>query len=609
MGRVKHKKEARASRAMSLTPPINSTVLESRLLGHTKLMKDLLDRGLTYRSLPLNVLKTIVADWQIAGMPVPPSALALVHEHTQETLSRRPAPIWLDPLKMRSIRGDEEQLPYAPVDTREAAIGQNINPKTGMPAPGMGAAATPAVTGARLFTTSSAIPYTPQYRYTKPLGVGQWLPPWMVEGEQANQFVKTPPRAVRPMGVGVRPGFTGRFDRPPVLPSYVPPHNVMLPQTPAASQLPYAHRPMGEAAAIARYGGTRPSAAVNLPMQNLPPVHRAAAGSAEAAPGKGPRRPERPAMLPSYIPARDAMLPRVPDPSQLPYAHRPVGEAAAIARYGGAGPAIAALDFEGMQPIEVPEELAVIPPPIPDRAKKPVIKRRGEVPDAPSALGTSRLTQGDVLKNWESSRSGQGTVMNRIYGFRHKRDLAEQRMTALSERTKPTLTEQSRKVRAEEEERPAKRRTPMPRPPLEPPMRPTPKASARRPKASLTEGRTKIRAEEEERPIKRTKPVLSEESRKVRATEGEFATRAERRRSPAMDAILQVAAYPLTTLAAPLVQDEDEDAAGSPPKGKREKRKPSAYSPKKLGGSPKKGSPKKKLSVSEKARKLRLGHK
>lgn len=569
MGRVKRKKEARVSRAMSLTPPINSTVLESRLLGHTKLMKDLLDRGLTYRSLPLNVLKTIVADWQIAGMPVPPSALALVHEHTQETLSRRPAPIWLDPLKMRSIRGDEDQLPYAPIDSREAAIMHNINPKTGMPAPGTGA--TPAVTGARLFTTSSAIPYTPQYRYTKPLGVGQWLPPWMTEGEQPNQFVKTPPRPVRPMGVGVRPGFNGRFEQAPVLPSYVPSRNSMLPQVPPASQLPYAHRPMGEAAAIARYGGAGPAIAA-LDFAAIRPIG-----------------------VPTF------------------------------------------LDSSAMQPISIPRDFdsappidrSTKPPRVPDRAKKPVLRRR--LPDAPSALGTSRLTQDDVLKNLESSRSGQGTVMNRIYGFRHKRDLAEQRMSALPERTKPTLTEQSRKVRAEEEERPAKRRTPTPRPPLVPPVRPKPKTLPRptrplpdtpnaprgsrsiqepvRGKATLTEERKKIRAEEQERPVKRTKPVLKEESRKVRATESEFATRAERRRSPAMDAILQVAAYPLTTLAAPLVQDEDEDAAGSPPKGKREKRKPSAYSPKKLGGSPKKGSPKKKLSVSEKARKLRLGHK
>lgn len=325
MARAKRKKDARvarASRAMTLTPPINPGVMESRVLGHVKLMKDLLDRGLSFRSVPVNVIKTIVQDFQIAGLPVPPSALQLVHEHTQETPPRRPAPIWMDPLKMRSIRGDDQpELPYAPMDTREAAIANNINPKTGYPGYGGAAAvaaAMPSVTGgAKLFTTNNDIPYTPQYRYTKPLGFGQWLPPWMVSGDQPNQFVKTPPRPVRPMGVGVRPGYraTDQMSRP---------GQGMLP--------------------------------VDIPNR----AYRAADQILRPTGGQG--------VLPGYIPNR-VMLPQVPDPSQLPYTRRPIGEAAAIARYGGAGPAIAAAEAMNN------------PPPIPDRARRPVLKRPLDLED------------------------------------------------------------------------------------------------------------------------------------------------------------------------------------------------------------------------------------
>ena len=357
MGRAKRKKDeraARVSRAMTLTPPIDPTVMESRVLGHLKLMKDLLDRGLSFRSVPVNVIKNIVRDFQIAGLAVPPSALQLVHEHTQETPPRRPAPIWMDPLKMRSIRGDDQpELPYAPMDTRQDAIANNINPKTGHPGYGGAAAAAatmpvPPVTGggAKLFTTNSAIPYTPQYRYTKPLGVGQWLPPWMVSGSQPNQFVKSgPPRPMRPMGVGVRPGYRAgdQITRPT--------DRVMLPQAPNASQLPYTFRPMGEAAAIARYGGAGPAIAAAQGMTNPPRADRGAAFQG---------------MQPIPVPG-------------------------ATAENG----ASSVLDLEGIQPIVVPNDNS--PPPVPDRARKPVLKRRSSAPDEPKKLPRpTYLASGDT---------------------------------------------------------------------------------------------------------------------------------------------------------------------------------------------------------------------
>lgn len=82
-----------------------------------------------------------------------------------------------------------------------------------------------------------------------------------------------------------------------------------------------------------------------------------------------------------------------------------------------------------------------------------------------------------------------------------------------------------------------------------------------------------------------------------------------RRRSAAQQAIRDMTA---DSTPAAAVMAEEETAAGSPPstpskKKKRESKKPIKYSPNKLGGSPKSASsPKKKMSVSEKARKLRM---
>ena len=216
MGR-RLKKRGRPSRAeriaragsMALVPygyqHPSPSALEVRLKKHNALMEDLVRKGLDYTSIPNKMLATIVRDFQTAGIDVPTPALRAVSNTTYRMPQpkKRPAPITAGPLPDTRILPDAYE--FAPPDARDNLIRRGFNPKTGRtsssPLPYLGA--------------SQALPYAPVHRYTagmstraaQSIAASNWLPPWMVEGDQPNQFVKTPREPVRAMSKGIGPSY------------------------------------------------------------------------------------------------------------------------------------------------------------------------------------------------------------------------------------------------------------------------------------------------------------------------------------------------------------------------------------------------------------------
>lgn len=218
MVRFRRKLPSRAERIeraspMALVPYIDKTTLQGRLEKHVALMADLLAKGLDYSSLPKKVLATIVRDYQTAGIDVPTPALRAVSNTTPRMPApkKRPAPVAFTPLP------DTRSIPktYDMGDSsRENLIRRGYNPKIGgpnvpPPMPYVGA--------------TRRMPYAPVNRYTvgasaraaDSIAATNWLPPWMVEGDQPNQFVKTP----RPMAMGIGPNYSYVMERAPRLPS------------------------------------------------------------------------------------------------------------------------------------------------------------------------------------------------------------------------------------------------------------------------------------------------------------------------------------------------------------------------------------------------------
>lgn len=198
---------------MALVPYIDKTALQGRLEKHVALMADLLTKGLDYTSLPKKVLATIVRDYQTAGLDVPTSALRAVSNTTPRMPApkKRPAPVAFTPLP------DTRSVPNAydmGDSSRESLLRRGYNPKIGgpnvpPPMPYVGA--------------SRRMPYAPVNRYTvgasaraaDSIAATNWLPPWMIEGDQPNQFVKTP----RPMSMGRGPSFSYVTEQAARLPS------------------------------------------------------------------------------------------------------------------------------------------------------------------------------------------------------------------------------------------------------------------------------------------------------------------------------------------------------------------------------------------------------
>lgn len=218
MVRFRRKLPSRAERIqraspMALVPYIDKTALQGRLEKHVALMADLLTKGLDYTSLPKKVLATIVRDYQTAGLDVPTSALRAVSNTTPRMPApkKRPAPIAFTPLP------DTRSVPNAydmGDSSRESLLRRGYNPKIGgpnvpPPMPYVGA--------------SRRMPYAPVNRYTvgasaraaDSIAATNWLPPWMIEGDQPNQFVKTP----RPMSMGRGPSFSYVTEQAARLPS------------------------------------------------------------------------------------------------------------------------------------------------------------------------------------------------------------------------------------------------------------------------------------------------------------------------------------------------------------------------------------------------------
>lgn len=218
MVRFRRKLPSRAERIeraspMALVPYIDKTALQGRLEKHVALMANLLAKGLDYTSLPKKVLASIVRDYQTAGLDVPTSALRAVSNTTPRmpAAKKRPAPIAFTPLP------DTRSVPNAydmGDSSRESLLRRGYNPKIGgpnvpPPMPYVGA--------------SRRMPYAPVNRYTvgasaraaDSIAATNWLPPWMIEGDQPNQFVKTP----RPMSMGRGPSFSYVTEQAARLPS------------------------------------------------------------------------------------------------------------------------------------------------------------------------------------------------------------------------------------------------------------------------------------------------------------------------------------------------------------------------------------------------------
>lgn len=207
MGRVRKKKESKATRInrMALVPlsEKSASSLHQRVLEHSKMMQDLMKRNLNFKNIPPMVLAGIVRDFQAAGMQVPAKALiaSAKYQQPQPAAKYRPAPIFPDPRPTTEwLRGGT--LPTAPSNARSipTMMDLGIDPKTGYSvtsrAPALGLSYNP-VSNKRAFA-GSALPYTHVKRYAVDnllRGSAGWRPPWMLYGDQPNQFVKTPMRA------------------------------------------------------------------------------------------------------------------------------------------------------------------------------------------------------------------------------------------------------------------------------------------------------------------------------------------------------------------------------------------------------------------------------
>ena len=218
MARFRRKVPSRAERIasaspMALVPYVDKSTLQGRLEKHVALMADLLRKGLDYTSIPKPVLATIVRDYQTAGLDVPTQALRAVSNTTPRMPApkKRPAPLAFTPLPETRSFPDAFDVGDS---SRENLIRRGYNPKIGGPnvPPAM------PYTGA-----ARKMPYAPVNRYTvgasaraaDSIAATNWLPPWMVEGDQPNQFVKTP----QPMSMGIGPSFSYVTEQAQRLPS------------------------------------------------------------------------------------------------------------------------------------------------------------------------------------------------------------------------------------------------------------------------------------------------------------------------------------------------------------------------------------------------------
>ena len=200
MGRIARVKAKKADRYVPnphAVVPVDKEGLKLRLERHANLMGELLSEGKDFQSLPISVLKTIVRDFQIAGLAVPTPALQKLQEHQQAGLKNRPSPIFLPPVTDQS----------RDKDLRSELISRGFNPKTGF---SEGAPVLPHQNPG-LSRAGFALPYVPVHRYGKTNLFTEsanktskaWLPPWMMYGDQPNQFVKTP----RPQSMGKGPSL------------------------------------------------------------------------------------------------------------------------------------------------------------------------------------------------------------------------------------------------------------------------------------------------------------------------------------------------------------------------------------------------------------------
>jgi len=200
MGRIARVKAKKADRYVPnphAVVPVDKEGLKLRLERHANLMGELLSEGKDFQSLPISVLKTIVRDFQIAGLAVPTPALQKLQEHQQAGLKNRPSPIFLPPVTDQSRDSD----------LRSELISRGFNPKTGF---SEGAPVLPHQNPG-LSRAGFALPYVPVHRYGKTNLFTEsanktskaWLPPWMMYGDQPNQFVKTP----RPQSMGKGPSL------------------------------------------------------------------------------------------------------------------------------------------------------------------------------------------------------------------------------------------------------------------------------------------------------------------------------------------------------------------------------------------------------------------
>ena len=311
MGRLRLHKEPRAQRAqslrMELAPLVDKEVLGRRLQDHLRLMSNVIEKGLDYRSIPRHVFATIVRDFQTAGMAVPTEALRAVGPltHRQPAPPYRPAPIALPPLPQTS-RGPAANLAAQEAAyqslSRDQLLRRGFNPKIGGPNVTGAAAAMPYAGASR----GLSLPYLPVNRYTvgatptgaKVLAESNWLPPWMLYGDQPNQFVKS--TSQRPMSMGKGP-------QGPALPMPSAAVQVMNARKRAGvdAPLPYLGRPSKMPFGVREFSGPAAQAqalATKIPQYGLPPYQG------------GP--PPAPPVLPVVVVKRKADKPLPPPPKK-----------------------------------------------------------------------------------------------------------------------------------------------------------------------------------------------------------------------------------------------------------------------------------------------------
>lgn len=529
-GRLKRTRDSRSARIAEMAlVPVDHGALTSRIHRHMAYMNDLMSQGLGYHAMPKAALAEIVRDFQIAGLDVPTSALRAVSRttHRQPPPPYRPAPLSVSPLPQTTRGPEEESVSLG--DPRAELIQRGFDPKIGMTRGGAKASAASSMP--YVGRSASSLPYTATNRYTilgdkASLTAEKWLPPWMVYGDQPNQFVKTP---AKPMSMGIAAAGPAS----PFISSAAQAHRARQ-QAGIQEQLPYVGRNMriGEKLVpFTQYAASGVKRSRDTAVQDvLEDVGKVGAAS--------PARRTWPTLPVEEVPASGGEAEEDKDLIDLNRASPPFPPPAKrVPRRK------AQLTEESKRRARAEEEY--IAPDLIDlnRASPPF-------PPPPKRVRTKAALQ-------ESTRKVSAIEEHRP-------------------RRKAQLTEESKQRARAEDEYIAPRVTTLPVYRVPPSPRPGPK---------------------------RRRYPLQETTRKVQAEEEDYVP-------PAARAILDVARSPNTPLAKS-VREELEEAAnelqGSPPKkNKREKKAPAKYSPKKLGGSPKKSVAK---SASEKAHKLAKGRK